>query len=90
MKDHEIAGLVNRLTEIAKKHHDKQCLRELISREITDTLSKELSPLSDTLWTRCMLELLPTSKDSLPLKDVDERVIELSHLPFHEFMKRVL
>ena len=34
MKDHEIAQLVNQLTDIAKKYHDHDCLREKISKAI--------------------------------------------------------
>ena len=36
MKDHEIAELVNELREIAVKHHNKQCLRELISKAVNN------------------------------------------------------
>lgn len=38
MKDHEIAELVNNLKDIALEHHDKQCLRQLISKTINEAL----------------------------------------------------
>jgi hypothetical protein len=38
MKDNEIAELVNEITKIAKLHHDKQCLRTLMSRAVTTKL----------------------------------------------------
>jgi len=41
MKDHEIAELVNELTNIAKLHHDKQCLRTIISRAVSNKLNGE-------------------------------------------------
>ncbi len=34
MKDHQIARLANKLTEIAKKYTNHECLRTLISKEI--------------------------------------------------------
>lgn len=39
MKDREIALLVNEVTKIAKRHHDKGCLRELMSIAVKSRLS---------------------------------------------------
>lgn len=39
MRDHEIARLVNEVTNIAKVHHDKGCLRELMSRAVNNHLN---------------------------------------------------
>ncbi len=38
MKDNEIANLVNKLKVVAVDHHDKQCLRELISKVVNKSL----------------------------------------------------
>jgi len=38
MKDHEIAELVNKLTDIAKNYHGHGCLREKISKAVVPVL----------------------------------------------------
>ncbi len=40
MKDHEIAALVGRLTEIAKTYHATQQLRERIAQEVRESVER--------------------------------------------------
>ena len=40
MKDNEIALMVNDLTKIAKQYHNHQCLREKISKLVTEELKE--------------------------------------------------
>ena len=51
IKDHEIASLVGRLTDIAKAYHDHQSLRQRISQEVNDSLSVEVEATKNpTPW----------------------------------------
>lgn len=40
IKDHEIAQLVNKLLVLSRTHHDKECLRQLISEAVVKAVSK--------------------------------------------------
>lgn len=41
MKEHILANMINQLTETAKKHGDKQCLRELIHRVVFTSFEED-------------------------------------------------
>ncbi|QPI13914.1 hypothetical protein MYO4S_00158 [Serratia phage 4S] len=50
MKEHIVRELVNDLTEIARKHHDYGCLRELISKRVKSAIKESERVIKVVYW----------------------------------------
>lgn len=77
LKDHQIAQLVNKLRDIAVEHHGHQCLRELISREVTQALAmtepvQDVTPTSGNILVDAFNEVQALKQQATTEPDEDD------------------